>query len=249
MAEAIGVAGTNQAHRGALGNSEAVAPAWHTVIMLLLLATPLIQALLSPQGAAAKPSSTMAFYISGQMFFTIFFGWLWIGLRMRRVPLRTLVGGRWSNWRDVAIDLGLGFAFWALWYFAEVVVRAALVALGVNNAHASGMMFPEGKQQITMFVFCSVSAGILEELLFRGYLMRQFTAWTGSALGALALQAMIFGMLHGFYLGTRQVIIIAISGLLIGVFAMWRKSLRAAMIFHSWADIFGAILVRGLPFA
>jgi membrane protease YdiL (CAAX protease family) len=226
-----------------------VAPTWHTIVLVLILLMPLIQTLRSSQGAASKPPSALAFYISGEVFFVIVFAWLWLGLRLRRVSLQSLIGGRWSNWREVAVDFGLGLAFWVFWYIAETVLKVALGAAGITNGRASGMVFPQGAVQLAIWILCSITAGVFEEMICRGYLMRQFTAWTGSAAIALWLQAVVFGVAHGFYLGTRQVIMITASGLLIGIFAQSQKSLRPAMIFHSWADIFGAVIVRGLPFA
>jgi CAAX protease family protein len=226
-----------------------VAPAWHTIVLILILLAPLMQTLRSAQGAASKPPSALVFYMSGEVFFVILFAWLWLGLRLRRVSVQSLIGARWSSWREVAVDFGLGLAFWAFWYIAETVLKAALGAAGITNGRASGMLFPQGAVQVAIWILCSLTAGVFEELIFRGYLVRQFTAWTGSTATALCLQAVIFGVAHGFYLGTRQVIMITASGLLIGIFAQRQKSLRPAMIFHSWADIFGAVVVRGLPFA
>lgn len=111
-----------------------------------------------------------------------------------------------------------------------------------------GNGFPKERFRSWSWIVSAISAGIVEEVIFRGYLMKQLAFLSRSTGVGLVLQAVLFGVAHGFYLGMRQVILIAVSGILIGVFALWRKNLRSAMVFHAWADIFGAILVRGLPF-
>jgi hypothetical protein len=114
-----------------------VAPTWHTIVLVLILLMPLIQTLRSSQGAASKPPSALAFYISGEVFFVIVVAWLWLGLRLRRVSLQSLIGGRWSNWREVAVDFGLGLAFWVFWYIAETVLKVALGTAGITKRPAT----------------------------------------------------------------------------------------------------------------
>jgi len=49
-------------------------------------------------------------------------------------------------------------------------------------------------------------------------------------------------------LGLTQMVVICVSGILFGLLALWRNSLRPGMLAHAWADIFGGILVKGLPY-
>jgi CAAX protease family protein len=110
------------------------------------------------------------------------------------------------------------------------------------------MIFPHGAVQVALVIFNAFLSGIVEEVVFRGYLLAQFTAWTRSAAAGVLMQGVLFGVAHGFYLGTRQVLLISASGILVGLFVLWRRNLRPAMVFHAWADIFGAVIVRGLPY-
>ena len=87
----------------------------------------------------------------------------------------------------------------------------------------------------------SVSAGICEELAFRGYFQRQFAALAHSRWIALFAQAALFGISHG-YQGTEACAKIAVFGLLFGALAMWRNSLRPGMVAHAWGDIASGII-------
>jgi uncharacterized protein len=228
-----------------------IAPAWHTVLMILLVLAPLIQGILADKGSPASTSRmppAVAFYLTGTAVLWIWFAFLWWGLRLRGNSLRSLVGERWSSGKQVGTDIALALLFWAFWYAVLSALKIGLAKTGVTNAQAAGMVYPHGALQICVWIVSALSAGIVEEAIFRGYLMKQFAAWFGSAGVGVVLQALLFGVGHGFYLGIRQLALITVSGLLIGVFALWRKNLQPAMAFHAWADIFGAVIVRGLPF-
>jgi membrane protease YdiL (CAAX protease family) len=86
-------------------------------------------------------------------------------------------------------------------------------------------------------ILLSISAGIGEEIVFRGYLQKQFQAATGSIVAAVILQGAIFGLAHT-YQGWKQVFVIAVLGILYGALVAWRRNLRASMIAHAWSDIF-----------
>ena len=77
--------------------------------------------------------------------------------------------------------------------------------------------------------------------------MKQFAVWTGSVLAGMLLQAVLFGAAHPL-LGWKQMIVICVSGVLFALLALWRKSLRPGMVAHAWADIFGGMIVKGLPY-
>jgi membrane protease YdiL (CAAX protease family) len=87
----------------------------------------------------------------------------------------------------------------------------------------------------------SISAGISEEIVFRGYLQRQLTALTGRTWLALLLQVTVFGIAHG-YQGVQNCVAIALYGALFTLLALWRKSLRPGMIAHACTDIAGGLL-------
>jgi membrane protease YdiL (CAAX protease family) len=52
---------------------------------------------------------------------------------------------------------------------------------------------------------------------------------------------MVFGISHG-YQGGKQVATITVLGLLYGLLAWWRRSLRPGMLAHGWTDVFSGLL-------
>jgi uncharacterized protein len=93
----------------------------------------------------------------------------------------------------------------------------------------------------TVWIALSVTAGICEETVFRGYLQRQFTAPTKSAPAGILLSAVAFGAAHA-YQGFRIVILIGLCGALFGILAYWRGSVRPGMIAHTWQDSLNGVL-------
>ncbi len=81
-----------------------------------------------------------------------------------------------------------------------------------------------------------MSAGFAAELVFRGYLFTQFRALTRSTGLALVLQAVLFGVSHG-YQGVRACATISLHGLFFGALALETRSLRPGMIAHAWTDV------------
>src|SRR4029077_10738056 len=94
-----------------------------------------------------------------------------------------------------------------------------------------------------LWIVVSISAGICEEIVFRGYFQHQFAAYTRSMGAAVLLQGLVFGVGHS-YQGLKQVILICVLGILYGWFAAWRRNLRSNMMVHAWTDIWNGWLSR-----
>jgi hypothetical protein len=135
-------------------------------------------------------------------------------------------------------DFALGAGLWAVWIGLQ---NPHLLGSGTNAAQG---LLPKGILESLAWIPLALSAGFCEELAFRGYLQKQFQAITGSAGWAVLLQAIVFGVGH-LYEGVGPVGRITLFGVLFGILAVWRKSLRPGMIAHAWSDIFGVIIFRG----
>ncbi len=80
-----------------------------------------------------------------------------------------------------------------------------------------------------------------EEILYRGYLLRQFRALTGSPAIALLLQAVVFAMGH-ISLGMAFTISVSLLALCLGALALWQKSLVLGMVIHAGISLFGGLV-------
>ena len=238
-----------------------VAPIWHTVlIILVILSNSLVGFLLTSKVTAGNPGAITDKQRIFQYVITIGFEFLllflvWIGLRLKRVRFSDLIGGRWETPEAFLIDVGIAGAYWVV---AICVLAGLGWALGLTKGpqvqeakKLAEILAPHSLTALGVFVLLSTVAGLVEEIVFRGYFQRQFAAITGSAYVAIALQAVVFGAGHG-YEGSRRMIIIFVYGMMFGLLARWRKSLRPGMMAHAWHDSFeGALLYfvarRGFP--
>lgn len=180
--------------------------------------------------AAPGERQAIALYVSALIVEWASAFYVWKGTRRRGVTLGSLIGGRWRSIREIAADVLVATAVWGLWMTVELLPGANTV---------TGLL-PHTALQYAIWMLLAVSAGFCEEVVFRGYFQRQFHAMTGSAAAAVLLQALVFGVGH-FYEGSWAVAKIIMFGVLFGILAWWRKTLRPGILAHAWADVFAVI--------
>ena len=164
--------------------------------------------------------------------------WLMFALTLAGVlragtPLSHVIGERWQSRRELLRDIGVAAVFWVAAVVALYGLRVLLGANGLGPAVLA--LAPRGPLEIALWVAVSVTAGICEESVFRGYLQTQLTAMTGSRPAGVFLAAVAFGVAH-LYPGWRMAIVLGLYGLMFGVLAYWRRSVRPGMIAHAWQD-------------
>ena len=114
-----------------------------------------------------------------------------------------------------------------------------------KTVEAVGSLTPRSAAEIITWVALSLTAGFVEEVVFRGYLQRQFMAITRSASAGVAISAFIFGAAHA-YQGGVQMFIITALGAMFGILAHWRKSLKPGIIAHAGQDVLSGLLLSWL---
>jgi membrane protease YdiL (CAAX protease family) len=222
-----------------------IAPAWHTIVFIaifvgLSVVGGFFQHAVKQQPQATVPSSNaVPRYISVLVFEWLLVLYVRMGVHKRGVRLRDIVGGQWATPKEVMKDIAMGAGLWAVWIGLQ---NPHILGSGTNAAQG---LLPQGILQSLAWIPLALSAGFCEELAFRGYLQKQFQAITGSAGWAVLIQAIVFGVGH-LYEGVGPVERIMLFGVLFGLLAVWRKSLRPGMIAHAWSDIFGVIIFRGM---
>lgn len=221
-----------------------IAPLWHTLgfiaifVGLAVLGGFFQHAARQHPQAVGQSTPAVPRYVSLVVIEWLLVLYVRMGVQKRGVRLRDLVGGRWSTPTEVLKDLALGAGLWAAWMGIQ-----SLHLFGDAPNAAQGLL-PKGVLESLVWVPVALSAGFCEELAFRGYLQKQFQAIAGSAMVAVLLQAIIFGAGH-LYEGPAAVARIILFGILYGLLAHWRTSLRPGMMAHAWSDIYGVIIFRG----
>ena len=174
---------------------------------------------------------------------TIFLEWFVFaltlaGVRRSGASVLLVLGDHWHSGRQVLRDIGIAAGFWIV---ALVLLRIFAWLLHAEMGSNIQFILPHGGTEITIWIAVSLSAGICEETIFRGYLQRQFTAFTKNAPAGIFLSAAAFGAAHA-YQGIRMVILIGLFGAMFGILAYWRGSVRPGMMVHAWQDTLGGVV-------
>jgi membrane protease YdiL (CAAX protease family) len=182
--------------------------------------------------AQAAPNHMLLYLPTLAMEWSVF-GYIVWGVRKRGISLRELVGPRWSKGKQNLVDFGIAACFELTALFVLGVVAHLLHA--ESNAKTMTFMMPANALEIVVWLMLSLTAGICEETIFRGYFQRQFIGWTGNVVVGIIISAAIFGACH-IYQGWKQTIVIGVFGAMFGTLAVMRRSLKPGMIAHSFQD-------------
>lgn len=196
-----------------------------------------------------QPHSPLVMYLPTMIWLWLLFAFVTVGLRRRNVPLREIFGTPWKSFDDFIMDVVIAIAFW----FAAVLVLGVLgvAFLSSQRQHMQDAtkvlqgLAPHGALGISMWIVLSLTAGICEEFVFRGYLQRQFSALTSSVVGGVILSAMVFALGH-LYEGGAKAALIGVFGAMFGALAAWKKNLRPGIMAHAWHDIFSGLLLSAI---
>jgi uncharacterized protein len=217
-----------------------VAPWWHTVVVLLLLGIASVAGgyqhglpNLNVPGISSRLSSYFTVLLEEWIVVLL----IWLALKRRGLSISSLVSGRWQTLRAFFRDLGLAVGFLVV---AVPLVGVLAFLLGGDANSNVGNITPKTVFELLVWLGLAATAGFCEELTFRGYLTRQFSAWTGSRLFGVVLQGVAFGLAHGYY--QKLMLIIMVQGWLLGLLAYWRKSLRPGMLAHGLQDAIGGVV-------
>jgi membrane protease YdiL (CAAX protease family) len=168
--------------------------------------------------------------------------YVWKGIRRRGVTVASLVGGSWGTPRAILRDLAIAAAFWGVFLSLALATHAVL---GRGDEKSLDILLPRTALEIAVWIATSVTAGLCEEFVFRGYVQRQCAAWSRSAAVAIVGQGLVFGVMHA-YQGWRSVVVISVLGMAYGGLAAWRKTLRIGMVAHAWQDVWSGWLSRAI---
>jgi membrane protease YdiL (CAAX protease family) len=245
-----------------------IAPLWHTIVLIAFIIA--ISILGSSRMTAAGPGDPhrIVHYTLSAILELFLVAFVFLGLRLRRIPIRSLFGVFPRGLNNITREAGVALLFWLISMF--VLGTTALtwnaIQTAIFNRHSKARssssiakeLSPQ-QQQIEMArklmtlapangleiaawgALCLV-VGFSEELVFRGYLQTQSISLLRSIPLGLALSALVFGAAHG-YQGIRGMCLIGIYGALFGGIALLRRNLFPGMLAHSWHDFATGLLL------
>lgn len=184
----------------------------------------------------------------------IIMAWLWLAT--------IFVAGRWwvlarpwtalwllppRGWRLLASTLAVlaGAALWLLQTRALARLSAEKrVALRQRSRHLIALV-PHTTTEYRWFVGLSVTAGICEELLYRGFLVWALQYWVGLGWAA-AVSVLVFGAAHAYQ--GKDVVRPTLAGAVLQGLALLTRSILPGILVHAMLDVMsgtsGYLLLR-----
>ena len=224
-----------------------LAPLGHTAALVgLMLAVAITGTLLQLAGSPEPPataglSSSSSGRIWGQYLPLLLVNGalvLYVARLFRtRNVLPQLLGRPWrSASEDLAVLLYDLLAF-VLFVSLEALTRPWFAG---RNAAVSALLPSTEAERLTWLLVAS-TVGVCEEIVFRGYLQAQLSAFTRSALLGVLLQALLFGGAH-LEQGAGAALRIGAYGLILGALAQHRRSLLPGIVCHVAIDLVSGLL-------
>ncbi len=167
--------------------------------------------------------------------------WLLSGHSLESVGLIPVADG----WQWVAIGVGV-FAILAQVIYLATVSRNAdkLTEIKEQMGELSNLA-PQTPTENRLFDMVSITAGVCEEILYRGLLLATLVSLVGT-WPAVAISSLIFGLGHA-YQGIRGIAKTGLVGLVLALLTVFSGALFIAIVLHAAVDLTsGRIMGRAL---
>jgi membrane protease YdiL (CAAX protease family) len=219
-----------------------IASPWHTLLMLVV-------GLLNAYGGVIRAVNARAglglsrphMYLRAMLFEFLFLALVVLGVRLRGTPLATIFGQRWRSVSQMVRDLGVGLLL--------LLVSTLMVSIlsghhgEVPSDKAIEYLIPRTSLELFIWIALSITAGICEEAIYRGYFQHQFTGLTHSVHAGILVSGAAFAAAHA-YQGFQRALVIGVSAVLFGLFAQWRGTVRPGMFAHTLQDAIAPLLIK-----
>jgi uncharacterized protein len=97
-------------------------------------------------------------------------------------------------------------------------------------------LIPKTPTERAVWILVSISAGVCEEILYRGWLLSLFAATLGSVWFGLLISSIIFGLAHA-YQGRNGILGTGVLGIIFGLLFIFSGSLIPGQVLHAVIDL------------
>lgn len=218
------------------------------LLLFVALVFPLLDLFLYPR---VGPGGRTRYYLISS-------AWMWLPA----VAAAALAVRRHQPWSDLRLDapsplrLAAGFALVIAYIALALKQRRSLLRrperlrqLMQKHSTTDGLI-PRTRTEARTYVLFAVTAGISEEIVYRGFILWLATTWIG-LWPALLATSLLFGSAHA-YLGRAQVVRVTVVGAVFGLIAVGSASLWPVILLHIFVDLLSGDLgyraLRSEPF-
>ena len=196
--------------------------------------------LVGPLGRQLGDPSTTFAQIRGQLALWLLLAAVLLIVRFwERQPLSSL-GLRRVTWQSLGWAVLLAVAHVVVLFPATEAVRTAL---GLDS-YAGGMQQAIA-MPVWMRIFAVISAGVVEEVLFRGYAVTRLIQLLRNPVSAAIISSAAFAVLHLPMWGAGPSLSFFLGSLAMTAFFIWRRDLWTMILAHIAIDAWGLIITPG----
>jgi membrane protease YdiL (CAAX protease family) len=181
----------------------------------------------------AIPSRAVLFIVEEWI---LAFGLLGIVLLLERQSLSS-IGIKKMSWHDVLWGV-VGFIVGA---FSFILTTPLVNALGLSTT--SGGIARLAQIPLVLRIGIVITAGVTEEILFRGYPIERLNKLTGRLSLAALIAYVVFVLLHIPFWGLGGTIQIGVWSIVVTILYVKRRNLPACMLMHILNDAYAFILL------
>ncbi len=220
------------------------------LLLLIMIGYPLLTLIMNyinPPGEVEIVSRIVQIYLPGLAFQMVIL--LSILLALFYAPLKQ-DGIQWNRRENLA---GIGirkadlhwknFAIGVIFLFSAIIVlnflSNILGSYDIFSTEDISYLLPRTGPEKVFWIILSISAGVAEELAFRGFVLTRMEILTGSIWPGVILGSLCFGIGH-LYQGWSGVILIAIYGGMFSLLFYARGSLIPCIVAHILQDVMAA---------
>ena len=133
--------------------------------------------------------------------------------------------------------------------FGIMAFRMRNVSAAIKHAKRNKLgeltpILPQSDRELRMFFGVSLTAGVVEELIYRGFVLWILSQWL-PLWAAVLLSSMGFGLAHS-YQGLRGMLRTGLMGFLFAIVFIASGSIWLPMLFHAIFDLLMGVRIREL---
>lgn len=164
---------------------------------------------------------------------------LWLP-RVERVGLGS-IGVTRFRWSYLWIGAGAYIATFA------AVAGVQLVQQAIGQDTIRGLQPTLAAYPWPVLIALFLTGTVLEEIVYRGYLIERLIALTGSRWLAGLVSWATFTLVHLRFFGLGATVDVGVVSAALVLLYLWKRSLWPVMVFHGINDAFGFLLAPVLP--
>lgn len=220
----------------------ALSRAQQALLAVFLIIYPLFQWLLnyiSPPDTAQIESKILQLYLPSLLLQIFILASILLALVRDREQITSL-GFKPKDFSPA--NIGIGIVFLAVAIIILNILSRALTYFGLMTTPELSYLLPKTIIERSVWIILAISAGVSEEICFRGFVITRMARLTGSVWPGAIIGSLAFGASHS-YQGIGGIIVIGVYGLMFALLFLARGSLVPCIVAHALQDIiasFGA---------